>query len=171
MGLLEICFYVEDLSINILDEIFLLGSINIGFFRIGDIFLKWLKVKIDINFVDIDVLFGVFKGLKENVDVFVVGGLNLFFLKKNCGNCFLCVGDGNKEDLYRKIKGNVGFDLSGFDGLLEMVEFRKMDIIVFVFEFYECGEINDLDFRIIGLDFYIEGLNKGILMRLLEVFF
>lgn len=40
MGLLEILFYIKDLSINILDVFILLGSIDIGFFGIGDIILK-----------------------------------------------------------------------------------------------------------------------------------
>lgn len=44
MGLLEILFYIKDLSINILDVFILLGSIDIGFFGIGDIVLKWFRV-------------------------------------------------------------------------------------------------------------------------------
>lgn len=45
----------------------------------------------------------------------------MFFIKRKGVNCFLCVGDGDKVDLYRKIKGNVGYNFGGFDGLLEMV--------------------------------------------------
>lgn len=45
------------------------------------------------------------------------------------------MGDGDKDDFYKKSKGNVGFDLNGFDGLLVMEKFRKVDISVFVFDF------------------------------------
>lgn len=39
---------------------FLLGSIIIGFFGLGNIFLEWFKVEIDVNFLEIDGLKGRF---------------------------------------------------------------------------------------------------------------
>ena len=165
----EICLHAEDPSINTPDETFPPGSTNIGLSRTGDISSKRPKAKIDTNPIDIDASSGVLKGSKENVDVPAAGGLNLPSSKKNRGNCFSCAGDGNKEDPYRKTKGNVGFDLSGPDGSPEMVEPRKMDITASAPEFHERGETNDLDLRTTGPDFHIEGPNKGISTRPPEV--
>lgn len=46
------------------------------------------------------------KDLKERLDVFFVD-INFFFLKKKWGNCLLCIGGVDKDELYRKIKGDV----------------------------------------------------------------
>lgn len=68
MGLLEIFFYVKDLSINVLDVFFLLGNINIGFFGEGEIFIEWFRFKIEVNFLDINGLKGGF-----DIDILVLG--------------------------------------------------------------------------------------------------
>lgn len=76
----------------------------------------------------------------------------MLFLKKKCVNCLVCVGDGEEEDFYRKIKGSVGYNISGFDGLLEMEKFSKVDISIFGFDFDGCKMIEGLEFSIIVLD-------------------
>ena len=40
--------------------------------------------------------------------------------KRKGVNCLSCAGDGDKDDPYKKSKGNVGFDLRGPDESLEM---------------------------------------------------
>lgn len=41
--------------------------------------------------------------------------MGLFFIKKRGVNCFFCVGGVDKDEFYKIIKREIGFDIKGFE--------------------------------------------------------
>lgn len=81
----------------------------------------------------------------------------------------MCVGNGDKDDFYRKIKGNIGYDFNGFDGLLEMKNVDKFGLSWFGFEFEGVGMNKEFEFWVIGLDFDMSRENRRILIVILDI--
>lgn len=55
---------------------------------------------------DVDVWSGNIGDLKINIIGFLVD-LFFFFRKKFCGNCFLCIGNVDKDEFYRRVEGRI----------------------------------------------------------------
>ena len=176
-GTPNISVHTRDPNIKAPDISMPSGSTNVGFSEAEDISLKRPKVGIDVNNPDIngpegristeisgadtDISTGKLRGPRTQVDA-PSGELNLPSTKKKRGNCLSCAGDGDKDDPYRKTKGNLGYDFSGPDGSLEMKKPGKIDLSASGPDFDGRGETKDLGLRTTGPDFDIQGPNKGI---------
>ena len=83
------------------------------------------KLQTEMSGPDVDVPSGNIRGPKANIHG-PSADLNAPSRKKPRGNCLSCAGDADKDEPYRKAKGNAKFDLDGpdLDGSLEMKEPR-----------------------------------------------
>ena len=119
------------------------------------------KMKPEISGLDVDVPAGKLQDRRAQFDV-PSAELDVPSTKKKRSSCFTCAGDGDKDDSYRKTKGNVGYDLSGPDGSLEMKKVDKFDLSRSGPYFEESGMNKEFGLRAAGPDFELSGENRTI---------
>ena len=119
------------------------------------------KMKPEISEPNIDVPAGKLQGRKPQFEV-PSAELDVPSTKKKRSSCFTCAGDGDRDDAYRKTKGNVGYDFSGTDGSLKMKKADKFDLSRSGPDFEENGKNKEFELRAIGPDFDLSEENRGI---------
>lgn len=119
------------------------------------------KMKPEISEPNIDVPAGKLQGRRPQFKV-PSAELDVPSTKKKRSSCFTCAGDGDRDDSYRKTKGNVGYDFSGTDGSLEMKKDDKFDLSRSGPDFEESGKNKEFELRAIRPDFDLSEENRGI---------
>ena len=119
------------------------------------------KLKPEISGIDVDVPAGKLQGRRPQFED-PSAKLDVPSSKKKRSSCFTCAGDGDKDDSYRKTKGNVGYDFNGPDGSLEM---KNVDTFGFSRsgpELKGTGMNKEFELRATGPDFDMSRENRGV---------
>ena len=119
------------------------------------------KMKPEISGLDVDVPAGKLQGRRAQFDT-PSAELDVPSTKKKPSSCFSCAGDGDKDDSYRKTKGNVGYDFSGPDGSLEMKAVGEFDLNRSDPDFAKRGMNKEFELRAARPDVEVNGENRGI---------
>ena len=119
------------------------------------------EMKPKISGLDVDVPAGKRQGHRAQFD-HPSATLDASSTKKKHSSCFSCAGNGEKDDSYKKTKGDVGYDFSGPDGSLEMKNVDNFDLNRSGPDFEESGMSKEFRFQVGGPDFEVNGENRGI---------